>query len=125
MWRRTLIFILLTFISAFSACRTDTAAIDNQAVPPVPTTSPASKTAAPVPQNKNYDGRGVVTRIDLKQGSVELDHEKIEGLMSAMTMEFYVADRSGLEKLKVGDKVDFVVEYKEGQEKIVSIKKAT
>ena len=44
--------------------------------------------------------------------------------MPPMQMEFFVSDKSLLKDLKVGDKVDFVVEYKHPTEKIVSIKKA-
>ena len=83
---------------------------------PVPTSS--------VPKNGNYDGKGVVTKINLKDGSVEMDHEEIRDLMPAMRMEFFVRDKADLEKLKVGDKVEFVIEYKDGQEKIITIKKA-
>ena len=75
-------------------------------------------------KNGNYDGKGVVTKINLKIVSVELDHEEIKNLMPAMRMEFYVTKKSELEALKLGDTVDFVVEYKDGQEKIISIKKA-
>ena len=57
-------------------------------------------------------------------GSVELKHEEIKDLMPAMQMEFFVKDKKILEGLKVGDKVDFVIEYKHPQETITSIKKA-
>ena len=83
---------------------------------PVPTSS--------IPENKNYDGKGVVTKINLKDVSVELDHEEIKGLMPKMIMEFFVTKKTELEVLKVGDNVDFVIEYKDGAENIISIKKA-
>ena len=72
---------------------------------------------------KRFDGRGVVTKINLERGSVELDHEEIKGSMPAMIMEFYVTDKRELEILKVGDKVEFVLEEDRGQEKLTSIKK--
>ena len=126
MGNRAGIYILFTFILAVSGCQQDASKINNQAVPPVET---ASRTPTPpppsTPQNKNYAGKGVVTKINLELVSVEVDHEKIEGLMPAMIMEFFVTKKAELEKLKVGDKVDFVIEYKDGQEKIVSIKKAS
>jgi Cu/Ag efflux protein CusF len=122
------IFILFILILAISACQQNTSESKNQTVKPTATAAPvAAETPKPAPskpQNKNYDGKGIVTKIDLKLVSVEINHEKIEGLMPAMTMEFFVAKKPELEKLKVGDKVDFVVEYKDGQEKIIGIKKA-
>ncbi|MCY7376030.1 MAG: copper-binding protein [Pyrinomonadaceae bacterium] len=72
---------------------------------------------------KTFDGTGAVTKINLEIGSVELDHEEIKGLMPAMLMEFYVSDKKMLDKLKVGDKVNFVLEDNAGVEQIISIKK--
>jgi Cu/Ag efflux protein CusF len=72
---------------------------------------------------KRFDGRGVVTKLDVERGSVELDHEEIKGSMPAMIMEFYVTDKRELENLKVGDQVEFVLEEDRGQEKLTSIKK--
>lgn len=72
---------------------------------------------------KKFPGKGVVTKINLDLGSVELDHEAIKGAMPAMIMEFYVADKNELMPLKIGDKVEFVLEEDRGQEKLASIKK--
>jgi Cu/Ag efflux protein CusF len=72
---------------------------------------------------KYFDGKGVVTKINLELVSVELDHEEIKGLMPKMIMEFYVKEKTQLEKLKVGDKVDFVLEENGGAEIITEIKK--
>lgn len=83
-----------------------------------------NNTAAPdQTKNKTYNGKGVVTKINLELVSVELNHEEIEGLMPAMIMEFYVRNKSDLEALQVGDKVDFVLEYDQGKETIISIRK--
>lgn len=79
-----------------------------------------------LPENDNiktYQGKGIVTKINFKLGSVELDHEEIKGSMPAMIMEFYVKEKSELEVLKIGDKVDFILEENRGQEKLISIKK--
>lgn len=91
--------------------------------------SQKSPSAAPVattstPKDGNYDAKGRVTKINMDLGSVELDHEEIPGVMPKMIMEFYVKDKSQLTPLKVGDSVDFVLEYKHPTETIVSIKKA-
>ena len=72
---------------------------------------------------KRFSGKGVVTKINLELDSVELDHEEIEGSMPAMIMEFYVTEKSELETLQIGDKVEFVLIENRGQEKLVSIKK--
>lgn len=114
-------FILLVLILAASACQQNTA--ETKQKQPAQTVAETPQPTGSVPKNGNYNGKGVVTKIDLKLVSVGLDHEKIEGLMGAMSMEFFVQEKSELEKLKVGDKVEFVVEYKDGQENIISIKK--
>jgi Cu/Ag efflux protein CusF len=86
-------------------------------------TATSPKPAPSAPRDGNYNGKGTVTKINLTIGSVEVNHENIEGLMPAMQMEFYVTDKALLNGLKIGDKIDFVVEYKGGTEKINSIKK--
>ena len=73
---------------------------------------------------KNFNGTGIITKINLELVSVELNHEEIKGLMPAMIMEFYVKDKKQVEVLKVGDKADFILEDKAGSEIIIDIKKA-
>ncbi len=84
----------------------------------------ASPTVADKSKIKTYDGKGVVTKINMEIGSVELKHDEIKGLMPAMQMEFHVSDKKMLDNLKVGDTVDFVLEDNAGSEQIISIKKA-
>src|SRR5262245_45281672 len=89
------------------------------AQPPAPPDSPsaaqpagpAAPAAPAAPEIKQYDGVGVITKVDTNIGSVELNHEEIKGLMPAMTMEWYLKDRKMLAGLKVGAKVDFTIEY--------------
>lgn len=100
--------------------------MNSKAVPPPNTAASPAKASAStssMPKEGNYKGKGTVTKIDLTAGSVELNHENIEGLMPAMQMEFYVMDKAMLMGLKVGDAVDFVIEFKGGRETINSIKK--
>ena len=129
------IFLVLAAALTVSACQTKTTETKDQAAKTIATptatatTSVSPTAAAPsaspkVPKNGNYNAKGVVTKINLELVSVELDHEEIPDLMPAMVMEFFVKEKSELEKLKIGDKIDFVLEYKDGQEKIVSLKKA-
>jgi len=134
-------YLILISIFAFTACGEQNAppaanqilkAATNSvnAAPTNSISAAVSPTAAPntaasaKTKIKNFDGKGAVTKINLELVSVELDHEEIKGLMPKMTMEFYVKEKSELEKLKVGDKVDFVLEDNQGVEQIVSIKKA-
>jgi len=123
MGRKFLIPTAFLFCSAFSGCEKGVSETKPQNKPitqvtatPVPTPS--------VPKDGNYDGTGEVTKINEELGSVELDHEAIKDLMPRMKMEFFVRDKSQLKDLKIGDRVQFVVEYKHPQEIITSIKKA-
>ena len=85
-----------------------------------PTPVPTSVT----PRDGLYNGRGKVTKINMENGSVEVDHEAMEEVMpQAMKMEFNVRNKADLKPLKVGDMVEFVLEYKAHNETIVSIKK--
>ena len=108
------------------ACGNDKVPVN--AVPAPTSVSPTPLPPTPIPtmtqpKNGNYSGKGLVTKVDSKTGSVELNHEEIVGLMPAMIMEFYVKDKAMLNGLAVGDKVDFVIEYKNGTEVIVGLKK--
>ena len=112
--------------AAVCACGSNSAT--NNATPPKPASSieANSPTPAPtlsVPKDGDYNGKGVVTKLDLKLGSLEIDHEEIKDLMPAMRMEFFVSDKKLLDGLKVDDKINFVVRYKHPTETIVDIKK--
>ncbi len=85
---------------------------------------PAANTAPRNIEDGYYKGKGVVTKINTELGSVELDHEEIPTVMPAMKMEFSVTDKAMLKPLQVGDTAIFVLEYKQGTEKIASIEKA-
>ncbi len=118
------LFLIVVAFSLMSACVQEAAETKPQNVKPTQATN-ANKNASTPDQSKikTYKSKGVVTKINLEIVSVELNHEKIEGLMPAMIMEFYVKEKSELEVLKIGDKVDFVLEDNQGQERIISIKK--
>ena len=107
---------------SFSCAKSEVKPTNTAANSPASTATPASKST--VPKDGNYNGTGKITKIDLDAGSIELNHENIEGLMPAMLMEFYVTDKGLLNGLAVGDNVDFVIEYKQGRETINSIQKA-
>lgn len=99
-------------------------AATNSIPPNIAPANVAASNTAEKPKIRTFDGKGVVTKINLELVSVEIKHEEIKGLMPAMQMEFYVKEKSQLEPLKVGDQVDFVLEDNAGSEQIISIKKA-
>ena len=120
MGRKFLILTIFVFTFALSGCDKSVSETKPQNIK-----SESSPLPAPsIPKDGNYDGKGEVTKINNELGSVELKHEDIPGMMPAMQMEFFVKDKSLLKGLAVGDKVDFVIEYKHPQEIITSIKKA-
>lgn len=76
------------------------------------------KTEAPkAAAERVHRGQGTVNRVDAKAGTVKLAHGAISSLnWPAMTMDFIVADKQALTKLKPGQKVEFgVVERTKGQ----------
>lgn len=74
-------------------------------------------------QTTTYQAVGVVKGLKPETPSIDIDHEEIKGLMPAMQMEFFVSDKSLLDGLTTGDKIDFTVEYAVGGLKVVAIKK--
>jgi protein SCO1/2 len=57
-----------------------------------------------------YDARGVVRDVQKEYAQLVIEHEDIEGLMPAMTMNFGVADPALLETLEPGDRIEFRLE---------------
>src|SRR5262245_35259748 len=82
-----------TALGLFSACKKAEA----------PATAPAA-------EMKTYSGTGVVQGFQAEGKVVILKHEKIEGLMEAMTMGFELKDPASAKGLQKGDKVSFSLE---------------
>ena len=122
------IYLALTIGILLSASSCDKPEVKNTEVNPATNTmsqnSQAPQAASTQPKDGNYPGKGKVTKINTDLGSVELDHQEIVGVMPPMIMEFYVKDKSVLGDIKVGDEVDFILEYKHPSETIVEIKKS-
>ncbi len=114
----TLSIILLLLAIACSGAN------ENKAVKTPLRAEPTPVPTSTIPKDGDYPAKGKVTKINNELGSIELDHEEIVGVMPRMIMEFYVKNKAELKPLKVGDQVDFVLEYKHPTETIVSIKKA-
>jgi Cu/Ag efflux protein CusF len=78
----------------------------------------ATSTATP-------EADGEVRKIDKEQGKLTLKHGPLPNLdMPGMTMVFKVADPALLEPLKVGDKVKFAAENRNGALTVTAIKPA-
>ena len=83
-----------------------------------------NQSEAATPANvKTYHGVGVIKKINLQDPSIMIDHEDIKGYMAAMTMEYYVKDKSLLDYIQPEDKVDFTIEDKQGVVVVSEIKK--
>jgi Cu/Ag efflux protein CusF len=95
------------------------------AITPTPQSSVATNPLVmPSPiLNHPYPGTGIISIINRKEGWIEINHEEIKGLMPAMQMEFWVKNRTLLDNVKVGDRVDFVVVEMEKGEYLTEIKK--
>lgn len=73
--------------------------------------------------SKTHQGTGVVQSVDPSAGTVTLQHEAIQSIgWSAMTMAFSVQDKSALESVKPGQKVDFAFVQQGSRNVITSIK---
>ena len=67
--------------------------------------------------------KGVVKKVNDKNGKVSIIHEEITNLdMPAMTMVFRTADEAMLESLKAGQEIEFIAERVKGKLTVVKIK---
>lgn len=69
--------------------------------------SPYIKGVCPGQSGLTYEGEGLIIEVDQGAGKITLDHEKIEGLVPAMSMEYAVDSAGLLRELKSGDRVRF------------------
>jgi Cu/Ag efflux protein CusF len=97
---------------------------------PAPATTPAVlptpgrlPSFPPVVMNKPYPGTGVVDLINRQEGWIEITHEEIKDLMPGMQMEFNVKDKTLLDRVAVGDRVDFEITETPKGEYLTDIKK--
>jgi Cu/Ag efflux protein CusF len=86
-------------------------------------TMPLSATATPAVSIKLTSGE--VRKIDTEQGKLTIKHEAIENLqMPGMTMVFKATDSAMLQKLQVGDKIQFAAEKANGAIVVTNIQAA-
>ena len=97
-------------LTSLLACKQQTT---NQPAGPQPSPTgipidPAVSQPSPI-TGKPYPGTGVVKLINRNEGWIGIAHEEIPGLMPPMEMEFWVENKSLLDKVKVGQKVNFTL----------------
>ncbi len=107
-YQKILLFMIVGLVALNMCCRSDQQKV----------TGPEAAV-----QTTTYHSKGVVKSTNAARPSIEIDHEDIPGLMPAMTMEFYVRDKSMLDGLKSGDRVEFTLENGVGGIKITAIKR--
>ncbi|HEY7337119.1 MAG TPA: copper-binding protein [Bryobacteraceae bacterium] len=56
-------------------------------------------------KKKSYTLHGVIQAVKGSEKKVTVKHDKIEGYMGAMTMDYKVADDAMMKKLKAGDEI--------------------
>jgi Cu(I)/Ag(I) efflux system protein CusF len=95
----------------------------NTSKPNTNASAPTPVPTASIPKDGDYTARGLVTKVDEAAGTVEIDHEDIKDMMPPMKMIFNTKDKSILKGIAVGDRVEFVLEYKHPTEIVKSIKK--
>jgi protein SCO1/2 len=76
-----------------------------------------------VAQKNLHHGVGTVDSIDLERAVVQIDHQDIPGAMPAMNMPYNVKDKTLLDSIAPGDKVDFWLESTDAGLVVVRIKK--
>jgi Cu/Ag efflux protein CusF len=59
-----------------------------------------------------FRGVGVVSAVDSGAGALTVDHEEIKGLMPAMIMMYRVRPPSLIGDLRLGDKIEFIIDAK-------------
>ena len=65
-----------------------------------------SRNAAPKEPAKEYIMRGEVKALDPTALLATVAHEKIDGWMEAMTMQYPIKDQNEFAKLKVGERIE-------------------
>jgi Cu/Ag efflux protein CusF len=113
-WRMILTMLLMSVCAV--ACQPKQASPANQA-------ATNQSEASALANVKSYHGVGVIKKINPQDPSITIDHEDIKDYMAAMTMEYYVKDRSLLDSIQPGDKVDFTIEDRQGVVLVSEIKK--
>jgi Cu/Ag efflux protein CusF len=70
-----------------------------------------------------HHGVGVVDSIDKEMGTVQINHEEIKDYMPPMSMPYAVKDRSLLDSVSPGDRIEFSLEGTTKGDVVSEIKK--
>ncbi len=73
--------------------------------------------------SKTYRSVGVIEAVDADKRTLKINHEKIEGYMDGMTMDFQTRNPTLLRELKPGDRIEFTLEDTANVVVITDIKK--
>lgn len=85
----------------------------------------ARKTEAKAGQPNRPLTAGTVKKVDKGAGKLTISHEAIENLgMPQMTMAFRVKDPAMLDRLKAGDRINFVAEKVDGAYTVMRVEAA-
>ena len=86
---------------------------------------PAAKIAQKLAKSAagTHRGVGVIESMDKEIGQVQIDHEEIKDFMPAMNMPFAVKDKSLLDAVAPGDRVEFLLRADESGMVVIAIKK--
>ena len=79
---------------------------------------------APKPVHQ-YQMRGEVVSLDPTSQTATVKHDKIEGWMDAMTMEYPVKPDAEFQKLHIGDKIEATVVVEDPRYYVTAIKVVT
>ena len=105
---KSILLLLAILLGLMVSCKSQPQTqFSSQPSPTLPNLKPMSFPTPVV--GKPYPGIGIVTLINKKEGWIEINHEEIADLMPPMVMEWHVKDPALLNRVKVGDKVNFVV----------------
>jgi Cu(I)/Ag(I) efflux system protein CusF len=88
-----------------------------------PYVPPENSGPAAAVKTTSHPAVGTVRGLNPAIPSIEIEHEDIKDLMPGMKMEFHVSDKSLLDGLAIGDRVDFTVENGVGGLRVTAIKK--
>jgi Cu/Ag efflux protein CusF len=85
----------------------------------------AATTIAQQPEStgSTHRGFGIIESIDRELARVQIDHEEIKDFMPAMNMPFAVKDKSLLDAVAPGDRVEFLLRADESGMVVIELKK--
>jgi Cu/Ag efflux protein CusF len=95
----------------------------NNKIPEVTNVEPFSgkKSDSPEQSGRTYRVLAKVTAINKAEGTITIDHEKMEGFMDAMEMPYKVSDPSLIAKVAVGTEGHFTIRVVNEEGTIISI----